>query len=120
MKRRYFMKKSVAAAIVAATPLALTGLVNAAGGGGGTNTETGTGTEPDTTGWFDTTIQDTATSTDLIGNCSLTGVHKSECCKIKVGNTETPVYTCSKSGYTFPNKCDNNFVESPTATAHCP
>ena len=57
MKRRTFVKKSVAASIL--TPLALTGLINAAGatetGGGGT-TETG-GTEyttvPETT-WFTT------------------------------------------------------------------
>jgi hypothetical protein len=34
MKRRSFMKKSVAAAIIAASPIALTGLVNAEGGGG--------------------------------------------------------------------------------------
>lgn len=47
MKRRNFVKKSVAAAIVAATPLALTGLVQAAGGG------------PQTTTTLTTTIQST-------------------------------------------------------------
>jgi hypothetical protein len=38
MKRRNFVKQSVAGAIVAATPLALTGLVRADGGGGNTTT----------------------------------------------------------------------------------
>jgi hypothetical protein len=38
MKRRNFVKQSIAGAIVAATPLALTGLVRADGGGGNTTT----------------------------------------------------------------------------------
>jgi hypothetical protein len=49
MQRRNFVKKSVAAAIVAATPLALTGLVRADGGGGTGSTST------DTTDWWETT-----------------------------------------------------------------
>ena len=65
MKRRSFVKKSVAAVIVTATPLALTGLVNAAGGGSGssnptTTTEPGTTTEG-TTGWWTTTEEATTT-----------------------------------------------------------
>ena len=69
MQRRSFMKKSVAAAIVAATPLALTGLVNAAGGGGGT--ETGT----DTTGFFDSTVMET-TIVQTIETAVCTGFQK--------------------------------------------
>ncbi len=70
MKRRTFVKKSVAASIL--TPLALTGLINAAGatetGGGGT---TGTGgteytTVPET--WF-TTEGTTETLTTIPGMC---------------------------------------------------
>ena len=38
MKRRNFVKQSIAGAIVAATPLALTGLVRADGGGGNSTT----------------------------------------------------------------------------------
>ena len=49
MKRRNFVKKSIAAAIVAATPLALTGLVKADGGGGTGSTST------DSTDWWETT-----------------------------------------------------------------
>lgn len=49
MQRRNFVKKSIAAAIVAATPLALTGLVKADGGGGTGSTST------DSTDWWDTT-----------------------------------------------------------------
>ena len=41
MKRRSFIKKSIAAAIIAATPMALTGLVNAEGSGEGSGTDTG-------------------------------------------------------------------------------
>ena len=48
MKRRNFVKKSIAAAIVAATPLALTGLVEAAGGGHPSTTQPNT-TQPETT-----------------------------------------------------------------------
>lgn len=55
MQRRNFVKKSVAAAIVAATPLALTGLVRAEGGG--TNS-TATGT----TDWWGTTSSTEETS----------------------------------------------------------
>lgn len=55
MKRRSFIKKSTAAAIVAVTPMALTGLVNAEGGGGNTtNTETT---------WFTDTTDTTGTQT---------------------------------------------------------
>jgi hypothetical protein len=52
MKRRSFMKKSVAAAIIAASPIALTGLVNAEGGGEGSGTDTT---------WF-TTAENTLTT----------------------------------------------------------
>lgn len=62
MKRRSFVKKSFASAIVAATPLALTGLVNAAGGGSGTQSET-TSSPSSTTGWFGTTYNPDVTST---------------------------------------------------------
>ena len=48
MKRRNFVKQSVAGAIVAATPLTLTGLVRADGGGGLSTTST------DTTDWWNT------------------------------------------------------------------
>jgi hypothetical protein len=48
MKRRNFVKQSIAGAIIAATPLALTGLVAAAGGGPPTTTLPNT-TQPDTT-----------------------------------------------------------------------
>lgn len=60
MKRRSFVKKSVAAAIVAATPMALTGLVNAEGGGygsdGGSDTTSPfTFADATTTTWMETT-----------------------------------------------------------------
>ena len=75
MKRRSFVKKSVAAAIVAATPLALTGLVNAAGGGGGGGGGTDSGSETDTTGvfdttgWFDTTVNEETTAAATPKKC---------------------------------------------------
>ena len=49
MKRRNFVKKSIASAIVAATPMALTGLVQAAGG-------SGMPTSTNSTDWWGTTI----------------------------------------------------------------
>ena len=61
MKRRTFMKKSTAAAIIAATPMALTGLVNAEGGGG-------TGSDSSATWWpgsGGTTEQETTYFTTL-------------------------------------------------------
>lgn len=57
MQRRNFVKKSVAAAIVAATPLALTGLVRADGGGGTGSTST------DSTDWWGSTVDSTIDST---------------------------------------------------------
>jgi hypothetical protein len=59
MKRRSFIKKSVAAAIIAATPMALTGIVNAEGSGGGT------GSGGDTTGFFDDTAMTTSAETTI-------------------------------------------------------
>jgi hypothetical protein len=60
MKRRNFVKQSIAGAIIAATPLALTGLVRAEGGGGSGSTST------DTTDWWDTTgtTEESSTTTD--------------------------------------------------------
>lgn len=62
MQRRNFVKKSVAAAIVAATPLALTGFVRAEGGGGTGSTST------DAIDWWDTT----GTTTDSTDESSTT------------------------------------------------
>jgi hypothetical protein len=60
MKRRNFVKQSIAGAIIAATPLALTGLVRAEGGGGTGSTST------DSTDWWVTTgtTDDSTNSTD--------------------------------------------------------
>ncbi len=60
MKRRNFVKQSIAGAIIAATPLALTGLVRAEGGGGTGSTST------DSMDWWDTTGT-TNDSTDETG-----------------------------------------------------
>ena len=74
MQRRSFMKKSVAAAIIAATPLALTGLVNAAGGVGGTNAEAGTGTG--TTDWFTNETTDIQTTISADDVCLTNGIER--------------------------------------------
>lgn len=68
MQRRNFVKKSVAAAIVAATPLALTGLVEAAGGGRPSTTLPNT-TVPDTT-IADTTYYTTDNDGQYNDDCS--------------------------------------------------
>jgi hypothetical protein len=60
MKRRNVVKQSIAGAIIAATPLALTGFVRAEGGGGTGSTST------DSTDWWDTTGT-TNDSTDETG-----------------------------------------------------
>lgn len=71
MQRRNFVKKSVAAAIVAATPLALTGLVRAQGGATGA-------TSTDTTDWWNTTDStegwDTTVSTHYTGDENFTEI----------------------------------------------
>jgi hypothetical protein len=71
MKRRNFVKQSIAGAIIAATPLALTGLVRAEGGGGTGSTST------DSTDWWDTTStteetssSDTTFDTTALGGCA--------------------------------------------------
>ena len=115
------MKKSVAAAIIAATPLALTGLVNAAGGGGGTNTQTGTGTDTtgwfgsttsttgmtfETTGFFSTTFEDTLLTTVIIGKCSSVNASRTVCCD--GAKPLTKYYTC-KVNNVVTGKCDANW-----------
>ena len=69
------MKHSVAASIIAASPLALSGLVNAAGEGGTGGTETGT-TEPNTT-WFttlpDSTTESTESTESTVSDCIIGG-----------------------------------------------
>lgn len=55
MKRRNFVKQSIAGAIVAATPLALTGLVRADGGGRNTTTTNGSTDFWSSTDWWGST-----------------------------------------------------------------
>jgi len=55
MKRRNFVKQSIAGAIIAATPLALTGLVRAEGGGGTGSTSTDWWDSTGTNDWWDST-----------------------------------------------------------------
>jgi hypothetical protein len=113
MKRRSFMKKSTAAAIIAVTPMALTGLVNAEGGGGDTtNTETTsftdtTGPNTGTTEFFTTTetTDFTATTfTNSSGSCH-TGAHQESkfWCEYPVddgngGVTNLKIYKCTAQG----------------------
>jgi hypothetical protein len=129
MKRRTFVKKSVAASIL--TPLALTGLINATGatetGGGGT---TGTGgtentddtTEPLTTLWFST-----LDSTDEITNlppdppCRNSNYSKEMCC-FDVGIAGIPTtyyYKCMLGGLIVMGYCDETGKESQKAYEKC-
>ena len=82
MKRRNFVKQSIAGAIVAATPLALTGLVRAEGGGGTGSTSTDstdwwgdttstTNDFTDSTDWSNTTTEETTISTSSDKLCEI-------------------------------------------------
>jgi hypothetical protein len=121
MKRRSFVKKSVAAAIVAATPMAFTGLVNAQGGYG-TGTDSDSDSNPSTeTTWNEhgdicsnTEMSDPAGMTNIESNKHDSSGKDIQCVQYltcKNGKKCTKTWECNEWHADYPNVCKDVLTE---------